>query len=497
MAERNVAVFTAVAAGKAVSMAATMLAPVLVGRHLGPEMLGRWTLLVAAGTLLHTALLNWTHASTIRYGREEWIASRSLNRTLGARLPLLAVGILAAAVVLMFEPGAWTQRWFGALPSDAWLIALAGISVWLAAEAQATLQASDRFVWQAAVAPIVAIVSIAALFAALSGGRGTLGLAVAAFAIPPIVGWFATWMFALAKSATRITALAPTDIWRHLRFAAPVMPTFALGYVSDWGDHVLLTRYASVAQVGQFGLAYQFMTATMAAGGVLVTMLLPRLIANELAQPGYMRTYAAREIPTLYSLWMIGTIWIVALLPFVVRQLSGPQFDESLRVLLALLIIVPASVVASLYTILFSVQERMAASLIYLLVMAATNLGISLVLIPSYGALGAAAGTVASYVVYQAAYVWDQHRALAVPAIKTWVLWITGLAIGIVQWWIGPSLIARVVWALAATLAAVAVIRLAGAIDRGVIDRLFTNRLQPIAAGINSLLVAPARGSHG
>src|SRR5690349_2351705 len=124
MVNRAVGVFAALAAGKVVSMVCNMIAPVIIGRRLGPELLGRWTLLVAAGTLLHTVLVNWTHNATVRYGSEEWVQTRGLNRTLGSRLPLLGGSLIVAVLVLMLQPGRWTERWFGAASTDTGLIAL-------------------------------------------------------------------------------------------------------------------------------------------------------------------------------------------------------------------------------------------------------------------------------------------------------------------------------------------------------------------------------------
>jgi O-antigen/teichoic acid export membrane protein len=159
-------------------------------------------------------------------------------------------------------------------------------------------------------------------------------------------------------------------------------------------------------------------------------------------------------------------------------------------VLAILLIAIPSSVVSSLYTVLFSVQERMGRILLYSLLLTATNLAVSVALIPLYGALGAAVGTVLSYVVGQAFYVWDQHRQLAVPALGTWTLWATGLALGLGQVAAGPGVAARVVWACVATIALVGVVRAFGCVDRRLVERLFVGRLTPVAAIINRTLIA-------
>ncbi|MDP2318071.1 MAG: polysaccharide biosynthesis C-terminal domain-containing protein [Acidobacteriota bacterium] len=453
-------------------MTINILAPIMVGRLLGAEGVGEWTLLVAAGTLLHTALINWTHTSTVRFGTEEWTAGHSLNRTLGSRLPLLAMSIVVAGILLVAQPGLWLERWFSTSPSDRWLVALAAISVWFAAEAQAALQAAGRIIWQATMAPVVAIASMAALTGLFVSGQSSLTLTVVAFAAPPILGWGAVWTYNLARSQTRLQLLAIDDTWRHLRYAAPVLPAFALGYLSDWGDHLLLSRYSTVTEVGLFGIAYQGMVTTMSASGVLVTMLLPRLIAAEMARPGSMRTYVEEEVPTLYSLWMLGTIWVVAVLPLAVGSFAGPRFNESVGLLLVLLIVVPSSVAASLYTVLFSVQQRMGRVLVFLLVMAVINLGLSRQLIPVYGALGAAIGTVVSYLVYQACYIQDQHRILAVSPRRIWILWSAGLVVGVSQFAVGVDVAVRLAWAVAATAGLIAIIRLARCADAALLCRL-------------------------
>lgn len=485
--------FLAVAAGKVVAVTIYVLAPVLVGRMLGAEGVGRWTLLVAAGTLLHTALINWTHMSTVRFGTEEWTTRHSLHQTLGSRLPLLVTSITVAAILLMAQPGRWLERWFSASPSDWWLVALVAISVWFAAEAQAALQAAGRLVWQAIAAPVLAIASMAALVSLFVSGHSSLSRAIVAFTLPPILGWSAVWIYNLARSQTRLVDLTLHDTWRHLQYAAPVLPTFALGYLSDWGDHLLLSRYASVTEVGLFGVAYQCMVTTMSASGTLVTMLLPRLITKELAKPGSMRTYLEEEAPTLYSLWMLGTIWVVALLPLAIERVVGPGLTASVGLLLVLFIVVPASVVASLYTVLFNVQQRMGRMLVYLFAMAVTNLVVSVQLIPHYGSLGAAIGTVLSYVVYQASYIQDQHRTLAVSQRRIWILWSAGLILGVSQFVVGVDVPSRLVWAVAACVGLVAIIRVEGCVDAALLSRLLS--AHPSLGQLAARVLAPGKTS--
>jgi O-antigen/teichoic acid export membrane protein len=221
------------------------------------------------------------------------------------------------------------------------------------------------------------------------------------------------------------------------------------------------------------------MTAIVAANGMLITVLLPRLIAHEVRHAGYMRTYIESEIPTLYALWMVGTIWCIAMVPIAARLVVGPSFDRSVGVLLVLLIAVPGSALNSLYIVLFNLQERTGQVLLYVALMTAIGLGVSILLIPSYGALGAALGTVVSYLVYQGAYVWDQHRRFGVPAIAIWIISATGVGLTALQVGVGAGALERVAWAGLSTIAMTVVIRLIGCIDANLVVRLFGSRIGP------------------
>ena len=489
MGERPVPLFFAFAGGKALAILFGVLAAVLVGRLIGPQGLGRWTLILAAGTLLHTALVNWTHASTVRFGREEWVRTRSLSRTLYGRLPLLASSIGLTLLLLVVQPADWLRRFFAISPSDWWMVSLCALSVWLAAEAQATMQATDRMMLQAILAPLVAALALLALLTLFWLGQRSLESTTVTLTVLPIAGWGGAWLHSLFRSNTRPTGLVLDDVWQLLRYAWPMLPGFALGYVSAWAGPLLLGRFSSVTEVGLFGMSYQFMIAAMSANGVLSTFLLPWLIRRETEAQGAMRDYVECVAPTLYALWMIGTMWLVAALPVGVMLLTGRGFDASIDSLLILLVAVPSNAVMSLFTVLFDVQRRLGRIVVYLLAATLANLAVCLVLIPVHGAAGAAIGTALSFIVGQVLYIWDQHRHLAAPAGRMWALWVVGLALGFGQLAVGAGTGMRTAWAILATAALLCVARIAGCIDGLLVSRLFAGRFTPIAALINLLLV--------
>jgi O-antigen/teichoic acid export membrane protein len=129
--------------------------------------------------------------------------------------------------------------------------------------------------------------------------------------------------------------------------------------------------------------------------------------------------------------------------------------------------------------VLFNLQERTGRVLVYVTLMTVIGIAVASVLIPSYGAIGAALGTVVSYLVYQAAYVWDQHRRFEVPAARIWIISATAVGLATLQVAVGAGVLERILWAGLSTMAMTAVIRVIGCIDADLVVRLFGSRIGP------------------
>ena len=491
MSRRDLGTFVAFGAGRAVATLSTVAVAALIGRLFGPDVLGRWTLIAAAGVLLHTALVNWTHASTVRFGREEWARAASLRHTVAARLPLLTASLVVAAVLVVVNPMDWLARWFAVDSSDRWMVALFAAGVWLTAEAQAVLQATDRLPRQSLIACAIGASSVTAVFALHALGYGSLAALIVVTSLLPITGWAVVWLGTLwAARGAAATAEPVQRPVTHLKYGWPLLPGFALGYVASHGTHVLLGRLASVTDVGVYGMSYQFFTAVLSANSVLPTFLLPWLIHRHVGDRGAMRTYVNAAVPTLYALWMLATVWMVAFLPMGLRLLAGDQFRDAEPVLRILLIAVPSSVSTSLYTILFEVQGRLGRVVAFMLPTTVASLVCCVLLIPTLGPIGAAVATTVGTIAGQALYIWDQHRHLLVGASRVWALWAAGLALGIAQAIVGDGTAPRLLWAAAGTVLLAAMVRRVACVDATLVRQLLGNRLHPLASMINRVLVA-------
>jgi O-antigen/teichoic acid export membrane protein len=480
--------FAALFAGKAAGALGALAVTALVARLLGPEGLGRWTLLAAAGAFLHTVLINWTHGATVRYGHEEWVAHGTVGATLRTRLPLVLASAAAAAGLLVLQPGDWLRRLFSAGADDVAAVVCFALAAWLIAEGNAVLQAIDRTRWLAIISPLVALTSSLVLGAMLWANRPSFIAAAVAVNAVVVLGWGVPLAVVMARAGAAPRRVEG-DLRRHLRYGLPMIPHLGLAYIAAWGGHLLLNRLSTVTEVGHFALAYQVLVAAMAANGVLTMALLPRAIAGELQAPGFNRQFLAVEAPALHVLWTLATVWMVALLPAVVATLAPLDGTTTLLVLLAVL---PSSVGPGLYTVLFNVQERTPALVVYTFFMTAVNLTAAIVLIPVLGAIGAAVGSAIAFAVGQACYLADQHRRLAVAARPAWLWWASALTVGVTQIFVGPGTLRRLAWALLASGLLIVVSRSGRYIDGRFIGQLFTGRLEPIGLLLNRVLVARA-----
>lgn len=488
--DRDVFSFFAVGAGKAANMITALVTTFLIGSHAGPDELGRWMLLVAAAVMLHTLLISWTYPSGLRFGCEEWQREHSICRTVGARAPLVAAGALAAVIVLVADPGGLLAGVFGAGADEIPIVGLYFLSVWMAGESQLLLQATNRLTMQAALGAAAGAVALVAVVTLGVQRALTAEAALLVTSIASLVIWVPAWVRTMTVSGVRWGRGDGGGTVQHLRFALPLLLSLTIGYVSDWGDHLLLRLFVSVAAVGAFGFAYQVLTLFIALNGLFPTVILPRLVARNLSRADTATVYIERVVPTIFTIWVLGTVWVVAFVPLLVGLL-GSDFSNAMTTTLLLCAVVPASAVTSLYTVLFSLQQRTSRTFAYVAAMTAVNLSISVLLVPRYGLVGAAIGTCASYLVAQAAYAWDQHRVVGAHGTRVWTIWAAAVGAGLCQVALGAPMPLRILWAVAATAAIMFVARRTAAVDSSVLTRILSGPFAPFAPALARALVSP------
>jgi len=417
-------------AGKALRAPLWLLMSALLARVLGPDGLGAWSMILAAGMLMNQLLLHWTQSITQRYGRAEWLEFGSLNTILGVRLPLLIAGITLGLMVLFALPFDWLGYFFGIDDGQA-LVLLAMLAFWCMAETQSLQQVRERFfylAWAPIGADLILLGAIAALVflppLSVLAQSDRLQLLLAAM----VFGWL-LWLGAELKSA-RLTFRVESSAWSRLPsmmvFAMPLVPGFLVAYLAEWCDYFLIRHFYGEYEVGLYHPAYQYLLILVGLPTALVSVLLPRAVQH-FDEKGIVAVslLLERDAPRYALVWGVLMMLPLAVLPALFLFLVGDAFASSAVLLGIMLAVVPGAIAQHLFGIAYFLQGRlMISTFVFFLVKLVVNALVSASLLPVLGVMGAAFGVVLSYMVLQWLYV-----IFAIPGRRP-----SGRFVGVLLW---------------------------------------------------------------
>jgi O-antigen/teichoic acid export membrane protein len=418
----------------------------LLSRLIGPEGVGQWSMLVAVGTFFHSVFLNWTQAPAVRFGREEWINSNSLSKTWAARRPLIFFGFILALLLLTLRPFSFFEQ-LTFLPSSWWPLAVVYLfGLWSFAEVQSLLTITENFKHLAVLPLLVDTLLVLFLFFLILvpnlelKNNAIMGLvALTAFF------WGGTWTKEFIRTSSWCKQMSWDETIRVLKFGWPMIPTFAVGYLIDWGDHFLLQHFHEAQQVGFFHAGYQVMLAMMALASPLMVIFIPKLIDMKGVDPNAELDYLDRVVPTVATLWLFAIIPGIAVIPWVFEFVFGYEFLGARPAFYILCAAIPGAVFANLYTVLFNIQGRLGRTGLFHVFSFLVNITISFILIPTWGSLGAAIGTTISYLLIQGLYIFDQHKHLSISSSKSSILFFFAIFYSVTQISVGGDMVGRLV----------------------------------------------------
>src|SRR5947209_7744164 len=230
------------------------------------------------------------------------------------------------------------------------------------------------------------------------------------------------------------------DIARGLlSFGLPNASTFVSMWVLQLSDRYLLSFFGSLAQTASYAVAYSL-------GGILNVVILAPFT---LAWPSAMFSIAKREdAPRIFRLVFL---WYSIVLLFVAFALSLAStiilylfFPPTYRSAAFIIPIIALSTlfygIYNIFTIGISIKRKTWFAVVFTSVSALVNVGLNLVLIPHYGAMGAAMSTLLAYAfLSMIAYIVNQ-RIYPIPfEIGTFII---ALVIG-TGFYVGSSFLAQ------------------------------------------------------
>lgn len=463
----------------------------MLSRLLGPVGIGQWSMLIAVSNFFHTVFLNWTQAPLVRFGREEWLNSNDLSKTWSARRPLIFIGLAIAVLLLAFRPFSFFER-LTSLPSSWWLLAVIYlIGLWFFAELQSILTVTTKLK-KLAILPLLCDILIILFLLVLIFSPNNL---LKSWAIVGIVVFMASfWGVIWAKeffsscSFNKQTSLKNT--LQVCNFGWPIVPAIIFTYLIDWGDHFLLQHFRGSYDVGSFHVGYQLVLGMMNLTSPLLAIFIPKLININGMDRTKELDYLRRVVPSVVVFWLLAIIPCIAIAPWIFEVAYGEKFSGGLSAFYILCIMVPGAIFTNLYYVLFNVQGRLGRmSLIHALTFI-VNISISLLLIPRWGILGAAIGTIVANLFMQYLYIFDQHKFLGIASSKVAILFLLASFFSLIQFAVGGQTIMRVLIAMAAIWVLIMVTKKFRVCDGELVAKLLPNKFAWVGQLFDRLLRA-------
>lgn len=396
-AGRNV---VALVVGEVLGKAATLAFTVVVARQLGAEAFGSFSYALAAGILLATVVSWGFDDEVLRRGSShrpdlDAVLTRTLAlKTLHA-VPVVALGVAFAAVT-----GA------GAAATEVLvLVLLATVLDGYGNTGRAAAAACERPGPAALVLTLQRVVACVLAVAVIALGGDLLAVS-AAYLASSVVGLvLVAYLVARLGVRPRLRHLGRADLrtlWRG---------TFLLGVETVLGvalfrvDALMLGVLAGEQEVATYAVGYRVMETVLFVTWAVSGSLFPAMVR---AEPGEPQVRVAQ-----HALAVTGAVFLpyAALMlldgGMVIRLLFGDGFPDSSVLALQWLAVTPVVFALTFFcNYLLFVQRRTGWMLAGTAAALAVNIALNAVLIPSFGAVGAAFTTTATYLLQGALCVY-------------------------------------------------------------------------------------------
>ena len=360
---------------------------------LPPSQYGQVALVLASVTVVNALLFQWLRSSTRRYV-VAWSDRRDEFLGTVAKAYLILAGIaVAGAVVATFV---LHERPLGSL---LWLgVAILLGQTWFELNQDLVLMEhrADRYGGLAFSRALVAIIVGGGLTV---GGLGALGPLIgmaAGFAVPGLWSWFGVWR---NGAGTRVAASALME--KLVGYGVPLSASFALQFVLDSSDRLLLGALAGTAAVGSYAVAYDLAQQALFLLMMAVNLAAYPVIVRHLEHGGIQaaREHLRQQGVLLLAIGVPAAVGLSVLASPLTELVFGERYRASATSLLPIIClgIILGGFKAFYVDLAFQLSHRTAWLVRIALPSAALNVALNLFWIPAYGATGAAWATVVAF----------------------------------------------------------------------------------------------------
>jgi len=405
--------YSSLVSGKLMSMPVQIIILSLAARILGTDGYGRLALFFLVSQIVLLFGVNWTSASVIRYGREEYIREHRINKIFWGRnvilLPCLIISIIGITV--------YQDRiadYIGLSQLVIWFLILYIIG--------ATVLSYVQYIQQT-----IGQLKLYALSTISERIISAIGLVMVFFFVRfqetfyPVAAVFIIAGFSVAvsfggfiKRENFLPIVFDKEVIRKMfSFSYPLIFGSASAYVVNWIDVIVIERYLNMSHVGLYTLSYQGMMVLQGVSMSLITLLGPMMVTFLTDnREDLIVVFVRRIIPQGVFFWSVFLSLVICIAPNLIPGIFGEGFSGSVRPFLLLMIGLGFNSLTCYCSPILTAYELIKKLVFVNILLAVINLVGDFMLVPALGMNGAAISTSLSFGIAAILYVIILNRRL-------------------------------------------------------------------------------------
>ncbi|MFI5339626.1 MAG: polysaccharide biosynthesis C-terminal domain-containing protein [Candidatus Methylomirabilales bacterium] len=402
-------------ASQMAGMACGLVSGILISRGLGPEGRGAYvlpvTVAMVVGNLCHLSL---GHANIYLVGDRRWKLGDLLGNASGFSLVLGPMGVVLTILILRGWPGLFS----GSPASAAFLVAATVPLTIHQTLVVGLLVLGDRLVLSRLASAGVLALHMVATAVLWWEGCLTVEVVLWLFLAAAVGQWVCATL--LARPLGSLRPRVQWDVWRDsLRFGLAIHPGMILLLLHLRVDLFLLQRLQGLEAVGIYSLAAMVAEALWLVPDTTALAATPHQVRAGATEDAAVTLRATRVNVALTAALSLA---LAAMAPPLVGRVYGRAFLPAVPALWALLPGIVAMAAQRSCGILLVKRDRPWLVSGLLAPAVGINILLNLVLIPYWGAVGAALASSASYVLSSAGFLIWVTRAAGRPFHEGWIL---------------------------------------------------------------------------
>ncbi len=382
--------FLVQAIGKGLSVLIGLLTVALLTRSLGAEAFGEYTTAITFlqffGIVVDFGLTLSLVVMISEPGADE-------ERLTGN---ILTVRIVSAIVLFGFAPFAVLLSPWSSTVKEGVAIGAFGYACMAGAALLVGIFQKHQNVWRASLGELlnrIILFGLVCLFASV--GLGTLAMLWATTAAN--AAWLVT-MILFARPFVRIRPRMEWPVWKMiLRRSWPMALSIFFNLIYLKGDILFLALFRAQTDVGHYGAAYRIIDVLTVIPTIFMGLLLPTLVAD---WKSGRREEFARHVQRAFNAFAVMFLPAIAgaqaLAVPILHFIAGRQFDASGLILQWLVFALPGVFFGTLYGYAVVAVDKQYKMIFGYLLCALISVAGYFILIPRFGTMGAAMGTIFS-----------------------------------------------------------------------------------------------------